>query len=311
MRTVRSPTRGTLTSSGRDDLSLSGDSLLAVYARDGSLASIQAQKKCSFRTDDFQGEAEAIRYDAAAAKIDISGKRSTIRNRKNVFTSGHFLILTPTRQLSGKKGVKATLVPGKKGVLLGPRPVFVTASAMETSKKGNQVRFSGDVNLFQDEIEVHAGELLFDGPGNRISCGGGADLKFSSEGETLALRGKTIAFDPERARIVIEGEARLQQGPNTLAARTIELAFAGDDKLETIDAADRVAFSKGEITGKAQILHWQYARQTVLFRNAAEITRRGAGTTRGQELRFDLASNEIQVSGADDRSQTTLRREHP
>jgi len=311
MRSVRSPTPGTLTSKGRDNLSLSGDSLRAVYAEDGRLASIQAQKKCGFQTDDFKGEAEAIHYDAVGAKIDISGKKSTIRSRKNVFTSGHFIILTPTRQLSGKKGVKATLVPGKKGVLLGPQPVFVTAAAMETSKKGNLVRFSGDVNLFQDEIEVHAGELLFDEPGNRISCSGGADLKFSSEGETLALRGNTIAFDPAAAKIVVEGEARLQQAPNTLAARRIELLFGRDDKLENVDAAERVSFSKGEITGRAQLLHWEYARKTVVFRNAAEITRKDAGTTRGQELRFDLESNEIRVSGAGDRSETTIRRERP
>ncbi len=127
----------------------------------------------------------------------------------------------------------------------------------------------------------------------------------------MALRGQTIAFDPDGGKIVIEGEARLRQGPNTLAARRIELEFGADDKLQNIVAIDRVSFSKGEIVGKAQLLNWQYARKTVLFRNAAEITRKGAGTTRGQELRFDLDSNEITVSGAGDRSETTLRRERP
>lgn len=311
LRTIRSHARGTLISKGKDNLSVSGDSLLAEYAADGTLTKVQAQKNCTFRTDDFQGHADAIEHDVPEAKIYISGKDSSISSRKNVFTSSQFLILTKTRYLRSRQGVKATLVPGKKSVLLGPRPVFVTAAAMETSNKGDAMRFTGKVNLFQDEIELHAGELLFDDPGNRISCSGDADLKFSSDGETLLLRGKTIAFDSGAKKIVVEGEARLQQGANALAARRIELAFGRNDKLETIHAADSVTFSKGEITGKAQLLYWQYARKTVLFRNAAEITRKGAGTTRGQELRFRLDSNEISVSGAGDRSETTIRRERP
>ncbi len=130
-------------------------------------------------------------------------------------------------------------------------------------------------------------------------------------GKRWCCAGKRSPSIPAASKIVIEGEARLQQGPNTLAARRIELAFGRDDKLENIDAVDQVAFSKGEITGKAQLLHWQYARKTILFRKNAEITRQGAGTTRGQELRFDLDSNEISVSGAGDRSETTIRRERP
>jgi lipopolysaccharide export system protein LptA len=72
-----------------------------------------------------------------------------------------------------------------------------------------------------------------------------------------------------------------------------------------------VAFSKKDLTGKAQLLHWQYALKTILFKNSAEITRKGSGTTRGQELRFDLDSNEITVSGAADRSETTIRQDRP
>jgi lipopolysaccharide export system protein LptA len=234
-----------------------------------------------------------------------------VRSGSHVFQSSRFLLATRSRELATDKGVKATIVPAKKSVLLGARPVFVTAASMESGGQGKATRFKGKVSLFQDEIELHAGELLFDDPGNRIACSGGADLKFSSDGERVALYGQTIAFAADGGKIVIEGEARLQQGPNALAARRIELEFGADDKLQNIFATDHVSFSKGEITGKAQLLHWQYVRKSVLFRNAAEITRKGAGTTRGQELRFDLERNEITVSSAGDRSETTIRREWP
>ena len=310
-QTIRSLTRGTLTHRGKENLQVSGDSFLASYSKDGLLSGIHAQKRCLFETDELNGQAEDIRYDVAEAKIEISGRNSTVSSGKNTFSSNQFLVHTRTRKLVSNQKVKATLIPGKKGVLLGAKPLFVTASGLELGDKGKTTRFSGDVSLFQDAIEMHAGELLFESRANRITSRGNAELKFPDNGDLVALRGNTIAFDPAATRIVIEGEARLQQAPNTLAARRIELLFGRDDKLQNVDAAEKVSFSKGEITGRAQLLHWEYARKTVVFRNAAEITRKDAGTTRGQELRFNLESNEITVSGAGDRSETTIRRERP
>jgi lipopolysaccharide export system protein LptA len=311
MEKIRALTRGTLTSSGKENLSVSGNSFLATYSKQGALSVIQAEKKCSFQTDDFSGQAENIRYDVPGFKIEISGKNSSVSSGKNTFSSGQFLVHTRTRQLSSGQNVKATIIPDKKGVLLGARPLFVTAGGMELSERGKVTRFTDDVSLFQDEIEMHGGELLFESIPNRVSCRGKADLKFVDDGEIVLLRGETIAFDPAAAKIAIDGDGRLQQGPNALSARKIELAFSRDDKLETIDAAGNTAFSKKDIAGKAQLLRWQYVRKTILFKNAAEITRKGAGTTRGQELSFDLDSNEITVTGAADRSETTIRQERP
>jgi lipopolysaccharide export system protein LptA len=311
LESARTLARGELSSRGSNHITVAADSLLAVYDDRGAAATVTAEGKCTFSADQFSGAAPRLEHDAAKSRVTISGKGTEVRSGGHTFQSSRFLLETRLRELGTDKGVKATIVPAKKSVLLGARPVFVTADGMDSGGQGTATRFKGKVSLFQDEVELHAGDLLFDDVGNRIACGGGADLKFASDGEAVALRGQTIAFDPEGGKIVIEGEARLQQGPNVLAARRIELEFGADDKLQNIVAADRVSFSKGEIVGKAQLLNWQYARKTVLFRNAAEITRKGAGTTRGQELHFNLDSNEITVSGAGDRSETTLRRERP
>jgi lipopolysaccharide export system protein LptA len=311
VETIRALSRGTLTHSGKEKLKVSAESFLATYSKQGVLSGVQADKKCIFQTDDFNGQAESIRYDIPRSTIDISGKNSSVISGKNTFVSGQFQIHTKTRQLASSQSVKATLIPEKKSVLLGAKPLFVTASGMEMSERGKVTRFTDHVSLFQEEIEMHAGELLFESIPNRISCRGNADLKFFDNGEMVTLRGKTVAFDPAAAKIVIEGDARMQQGPNTLNAGRIELAFSRDDKLENIDASEHVTFSKKDLVGKAQLLHWQYTRKTILFKNAAEITRKGAGTTRGQELSFDLDSNEITVSGAADRSETTIRQEWP
>jgi lipopolysaccharide export system protein LptA len=161
------------------------------------------------------------------------------------------------------------------------------------------------VSLFQDEVELHAGELLFRG-GGALSCRGGAELRFANDGQPLVVRGQTIDLEAGGGRIVIQGEARLEQGANSLAANRIDLVFGPGDRLQDIFAAGAASFRKQTIEGRCQALHWQYARQAVVFREQAEIRRSGAGTTRGQELRLDLASNQIIVSGGGDRSETTI-----
>jgi len=311
LETIRALARGTLRSRGKDNLTVSGDSFLAVYDKDGSLAAVHADKKCSFRFEDLTGNADKIHYDLPGFKIDITGKNTSVNSKKNVFDSSQFIIQTKLKKLSSDKGVRATLIPEKKNVLLRSRPVFVTAAGMELSEQGNVTRFKGKVQLFQDEIELQAGELLFETPENRISCRGNADLKFMAGDEQVILHGKTLVFHAGELKIVLEGDARLQQGENVLTARKIELTFDREDRLEDITAANQVTFSKKDLSGKAQSLHWYYTKKTVLFRDDAEITKKASGTTRGQELLFDLSSNEISVSSSEDRSETVIKQETP
>ncbi len=311
LKTIQTLARGSLESKGRDNIRIKADSLLATYGKDGALARIQAEGSCEFGTDDFSGTAARLDYDAANFRVGIFGKDAAITSGKNTFHSSQFLIQTRLRRLSSDKGVKARLLPEKKNVLLRAKPVFITAAGMEMSEKGKVTGFKGKVNLFQDEIELQSGELLFDTRSNRIACRGDADLKFVSDNEPVVLHGQTMVFQAGELKIVLEGDGRLKQAENLLAARKIELAFNRSDKLENITAADQVAFSKKDLSGKAQQLFWYFSKKTILFRNAAEITKKDAGTTRGQELRFNLNTNEIEVTSADDRSETIIRQEAP
>ncbi|TFG80926.1 MAG: hypothetical protein E4H23_00850 [Chrysiogenales bacterium] len=311
METIRALARGTLSTRGQDNLTVSGDSFLATYSSGGMLSEIHAEKKCEFVTEDISGTAARLDYNVANSRIEISGKDTAITSKKNIFNSSQFLIQTKLRNLSSDQGVKATLIPEKKNVLLRAKPVFVTASGMEMSEKGDVTNFKGKVKLFQDDIELQSGELIFETRSNRISCRGNADLKFISDNEKIILHGKTMVFHADELKIVLEGDARLQQAENTLSARKIELVFNRDDQLEKISAADQAAFSKKDLSGKAQFLDWFYPRKLILFKNSAEIIKKNAGTTRGQELTFDLSSNEISVSSAEDRSETVIRQKMP
>ena len=89
------------------------------------------------------------------------------------------------------------------------------------------------------------------------------------------------------------------------------MAFNRSDKLENITAADQVAFSKKDLSGKAQQLFWYFSQKNHFVQKCGRDHQKGAGTTRGQELRFDLNTNEIEVTSADDRSETIIRQDAP
>jgi lipopolysaccharide export system protein LptA len=308
---VRVSTRGTLTSHGTDPITVSGDALGARYAADGSLSRVEAKSNCEFSTEDLHGTAEAITYDAPRFLIDINGKDAAIISKKNVFHSSHFQVHTRQRQLSSLQAVQATIVPENKNVLFSSKPLFITAAAMEMTDRGNIIRFREKVKLFQDDIELHAGEMLFDGRKNHMSFSGGADMKFINENELLILRGQSMAFEPSGQRIVITGNANLNQGENVLSGRQIELLFQGADRLENILARDNVTFSKKELSGKSGLLHWDFNKKTILFKNSAQISRKNTGTTKGRELLLNLSSNEINVTSQEDRAETTISQGRP
>jgi len=302
-------TRGTLTSRGQDNVTVSGDSLTALYSQDGILAEIKAENNCEFSTDDFRGTADSITYDAAHFLIDIAGKDAAIISKKNIFNSSHFLIYTKRRQLNSDKGVKATVIPEKKNVLFKAKPLFITAAAMEMTDKGNIIRFKEKVKLFQDDIELHAGEMIFDSRRNRISCQGTADLKFFNENEMVVLRGQTIFFNTPERKIIIAGNATLNQAENILGGQQIELSFDLTNQLENILAMDNVTFSKEDLSGKSGLLHWYFNKKIILFENSAQITRKDAGTTKGRKLLLNLNSNEIKVSSQEDRAETIINQD--
>ena len=311
LRTLRSLSRGELSASGREEFTVASGTMLALFAAGGDLSEVQAESKCRFRNGDFTGTAQRIVHDAARGRVDLFGRDAVVENGRNRFESSRFTVLTRSRRLVSEHGVKATLQPGKKSAVLKARPVFVTADGMESAEKGGESRFRGKVSLFQDDVELHAGELLFRASGVGLSCRGGAELKFVRAGEPLALRGQAIDFDPGGSKVVIEGDGRMQQGDRALSGQRVELAFAADETLQDVFARGSASFRRGEIQGRAQQLHWQYAQGAVVFRDGAEITRAGAGTTHGRELRYDLESRQITVASGDDRSETTLTEKQP
>ncbi|MBU4267695.1 MAG: LptA/OstA family protein [Acidobacteria bacterium] len=306
---IRTP--GEIKSRGSQNVDFSALNIEIKYSEKGDMQYIKAEKNVQFTLGDFKGSAPKMKLDAENSRLDIVGKEAEIKNGVNLFAGPSFIIDTKKNQMSAQRGVKATIFPDKGNVLFRPLPLYITADNLEIGYKGRNITFKNKVKLFQDEIELSAREINFNYRKNLIIAQGHVSLKFVNGNDVFVLGGELVSFESIGRQIVIQGDAQLNQGGNTLKAKKIILHFVRDERLQNISAQDDILFATDKIFGKSQLLSWQFDKKLLVFKNEAQISNKNSGTTRGQELLFDLSSNEISVSSADDRSETVIRQETP
>ncbi|MDD8012531.1 MAG: LptA/OstA family protein [Acidobacteriota bacterium] len=296
---------------GSQEVDLSADEITAKYDENGGMQDIHAEQNGQFTFGDFKGSAPELHLDAGSGRLVIGGGEARITCGANLFAGSAFEIDTKKTLLSAPSGVRATVSPEKGSVLFHAAPLYLSADNLVIGDNGRNITFKNKVQLFQDEIKLTAGEINFNNDANLIAARGRVHLEFVSEKDLLVLEGGSVVFDSGSRQIAAEGNARLRQTGNTLAAGKIILFLSGDERLEKVSAQRTVEFANDRISGKSELLDWQFDKKILVFRKEARISKKNSGMTRGQELHLNLESNEITVSGADDRSETTILRDRP
>jgi len=306
---IRTP--GKVTNRGSQEIDFSADEITAKYDEKGGMQYIHAEKNGQFTFGDFRGSAPELNLDAENGRLVIAGEEARIKTGANLFSGPAFEIDTKKNLLSAPSGVSATVSLDKGSVLFRAAPLYLSAGNLGIGDKGRNITFKNKVKLFQDEIKLTAGEINFNNTGNVITARGQVHLEFVNEKDVLVLGGRSVVFDSSNRQIAAEGNAQLRQSGNTLTAEKIVLFLSRDERLENISAQQAVEFANDRISGKSELLNWQFEKSILVFKNEARISKKNSGMTRGQELHFNLESNEITVSGADDRSETTILRDRP
>ncbi|MCU0275712.1 MAG: hypothetical protein MUF02_02455 [Acidobacteria bacterium] len=306
---VRTP--GEIQSRGSQNMDFAAEQIAIQYGETGDMQRASAERNVRFTSGDFSGTAPELQLDARQQRLVIAGENAEIKSRGKRFAGPRFVIDTRTNQLTAPAGVQATVLLDKGSVLLRPSPIYLVAGSLAAGGDGQNTAFREKIQLFQDETKLTAGEIHFKKDKEQIVAQGQARLQFANEKETIVLQGGVLTFDSGRRRITAQGEALLLRKQNTLQAGRITLFFSPDDQLQTVAAQNGVRFANDKISGQAKLLNWEFAKNILLFKDEAQISRKNSGTTRGQELRFNLESSEIVVTGADDRSETTLRPDRP
>ncbi len=306
---IRSP--GEVKSRGAQKIDLSADEIHSKYDEKGGMHYIRAEKNGQFTFGDFKGSAPELNLDAENGRLVIGGEEARIKSGANLFAGSAFEIDTRKNLLSAPSGVRATVSLEKGSVLFHAAPMYLSADNLSIGDKGRNFTFKRKVKLFQDEIKLTAGEINFNNDSNVITARGQVHLEFVNEKDLVVLDGRTVIFDSSKRQISAVGDAQLRQIGNTLTAGKIILFLSRDERLQNISAQQAVEFANDRISGKSEFLSWQFEKKDLVFKKEAQISKKNSGMTRGQELHFNLESNEITVSGADDRSETTILRDRP
>ena len=114
--------------------------------------------------------------------------------------------------------------------LPGPPPLVIHGKTSEWQLKDGVVVFEGDVTAVRDTVTLTCDRLEVTYEGERVRDAVATGNVRVVRGERVA-RGKTATLTADDGRVVLEGDPRVEDGPNTMVGERIVL-FLDDERLE-------------------------------------------------------------------------------
>jgi len=302
---VRMDSSGKIDHQGDDDFTLSADRSDILF-EDGAVRSGRAAGNCVFRFDTYTGTSQRLRFDLKKDTLHLIGPDATIRRKQNTFVAGDYTVDLKKNILQSDREIRSIVTLEQKNVLFSEDNLFIHARHIKIFTEENKVSYTDRVRLYQGDTILRSESLEFSDPGN-ILAKGQVFLSFRNNEDVVVLQGKTVTFDSEKRTIHLTGRASVQNGNRTLGADDILIRFNDRQELETILGEKSAQFNKDDISGKSEKVRWDFIKDEMTFREAAEIRSKTGGVTKGQELKLDLKTEKITIlSGETDRTKTVI-----
>ncbi len=173
--------------------------------------------------------------------------------------------------------------------------------------------FSGDVQAWQDNEFLLAGELEFSGATGEMRGRGGvaAGLVLPATGETpgrrVELGGEAMAFSPAGRTLSFTGGSYAQLPGARLEAGTVSAILGGDGKaVEALTARTAVVVSRGRYEGRAEAATYRTETDRLTLTGRPLLIDKQGGSARGDKLTFDLADDKILVENEGQKRSTAV-----
>jgi len=304
------PTFSKIVNKGKTDFVSTAAKMDIAFDETGELKLCKSRGKSTFKVDDYQGISFLMMYEVQKNLVSLQGKGSEVYYEKNSFTSTRFDIDTEAKRLTSKVGVKAVIFLEKNQVLFSKDVIYIDAGELDIDNRVKTIAFRGQTKLRQKDVRLEAERLKIDQDDNIRASGGEGGLLsliFKNKEEDIAIKGKEIVVDAKNRRITITGKGMVRSGDNLLKAELIKVVFSPESEIAEVTGEKGSEFIREDMSGSARQLSWLYDRDEVIFRESAQIERKGKGKSRGTELHFFLKTNRILIVADDaQRTQTII-----
>jgi len=237
-----------------------------------------------------------------AKQIEFSPKAGTARATGDVIA-----------QLASKPGTAAPAADGTN-VFPANKPVFVNSESLLMRQANKIAVFTGNVRAWQDANTVMSQEMQVQGAGDTINARGNVRMTLYQESDTakkspiLANSDQLMAHKNDR-RVDLTGNVKINDEAHSMTSEKAAFFFDANKKLDHVESDGKIVLlekqTKRKGTGDKAI--YQVPRRLVYITGNPATATDPTGTLTGQQIKFDLARNKVEVVSPTTQTQGTYK----
>ncbi|HJW96143.1 MAG TPA: LPS export ABC transporter periplasmic protein LptC [Thermoanaerobaculia bacterium] len=216
-------------------------------------------------------------------------------------------------QLASKPG-KASASADSTNIFPANRPVFINSDSLLMRQANKVSVFSGNVRAWQDYNTVMCQEMTVTGAGDTITARGNVRMTLYEESDTakkapiLASSDQLLARKTER-RADMTGNVKMNDATHSMTSEKSAFFFDTNKKLDHVESEGKIVLiekaTNRKGTGDKAI--YQVAKHLAYITGNPATATDPTGTLTGQQIKFDLARNKVEVVSPTSQTQGTYK----
>ena len=237
-----------------------------------------------------------------AKQIEFSPKGGTAKATGDVIAQ---LASKPSK--IGASADATTLFPAAK-------PVFVNSDSLLMRQVNKVAVFTGNVRAWQDTNTVMSQEMQVQGAGDTITARGNVRMTLYQESDTakkspiLANSDQLNARKADR-RVDLLGNVKINDEQHKMTSEKAAFFFDTNKKLDHVESDGRIVLVEKQTNrkGTGDKAIYQVPRKMVYITGNPATATDPTGTLTGQQIKFDLARNKVEVVSPTTQTQGTYK----
>jgi len=289
---------GVITAEGKRPFSLSASRIRIKFDDKGDIEYCYNRGGSKFKIREFKTDSMSSTYFPQKEMISLAGGNSTLEKGEDRFVSSKFTVDLDKKKLFSKDGISSTLYLKSENSIFSKSPVFISSKKVEINDETGIVVYKDDVKLFQGDTKLNA-EKVEVGENTRVSISGDAALNFKNGEEEIVIRGEKINIDPDNNSLNVLGKGSISDKKNTLSGESIIVEFDKSKQIRRIFGKNNVEFKRKSISGESDKVIWMFAKKVIIFTMNAKLVKDNSGQFSGEEIRFFLDNEKVEIKSAD------------
>jgi lipopolysaccharide transport protein LptA len=269
-----------------------------------------------FRDSTSEGRSDSATYDMVGDRVVMSavaGSTPSLTSDGTLLKASLIEIFPKAGILKGTGSVVARYAaredsPSDSVLFSGKgQPVYINASSVSITRATRQAVFSGGVKAWQDLNTIFSDELHILDNGEEMAARGGVravlrqGVDEAGAPRLVNAKSDTLTAKKSVRQVQLDGKVRIEEPGRVMLSDKTVIHFDRAQKLERIESEGSVTVTEAATGRSAKGTHATYRviERTLRILGAPAVLGDASGEVKGTEIRFDTASQKVEVIGGE------------